>query len=114
MDNGNRLGEYLRARRDLARPEDHGMPAPGRRRVAGLRREEVAMLAGLSTDYYIRLEQGRQRHPSPQVLDALADALRLDEEASAHLHGLARPTPRPRLARRPVPASSSGQTGLAD
>jgi transcriptional regulator with XRE-family HTH domain len=92
----------------MARPEDQGMPAPGHRRVAGLRREEVAMLAGLSTDYYVRLEQGRERHPSPQVLDALADALRLDDEAGAHLHGLARPTAhRRRETHRPERVSAS-------
>ncbi len=64
MDN-NRLSEFLRARRALVRPEDHGMPA-GARRTPGLRREEVAVLAGVSTDYYVRLEQGRERNPSPR------------------------------------------------
>ncbi|KAA2253834.1 helix-turn-helix domain-containing protein [Solihabitans fulvus] len=96
MHSDNRLGEYLRARRELVRPENHAMPAPGRRRVPGLRREEVAMLAGVSTDYYVRLEQGRERHPSAQVLDALAGAFGLDAEAVAHLHGLAGPAPRRR------------------
>ena len=83
-----RLGEFLRARRALARPEDHGMPS-GTRRTPGLRREEVAMLAGVSTDYYIRLEQGRDKHPSPQVVQALAEALLLGDEAAAYLRGLA-------------------------
>ncbi|MFI0771466.1 helix-turn-helix transcriptional regulator [Streptomyces sp. NPDC021218] len=102
----NRLGEYLRARRELVRPEDVGLPAVGRRRVPGLRREELALLAGISSDYYLRLEQGRDRHPSEQVLDALARVLRLDDDATAHLHRLARPAPRRRQPRRPerVPA----------
>jgi transcriptional regulator with XRE-family HTH domain len=99
MDDTNRLGEFLRARRGLVRPEEVGLPDLGRRRVAGLRREELALLAGVSVDYYVRLEQGRDRHPSAQVLDALARALRLDEDAVAHLHELAAPAPRRR--RRP-------------
>ena len=92
----NVIGEYLRARRELVQPEDVGLQNVGRRRTPGLRREEVAMLAGVSADYYIRLEQGRDEHPSVQVLDALARALQLDEDATAHLHGLAQPPTRPR------------------
>jgi transcriptional regulator with XRE-family HTH domain len=95
------LGDFLRARRALARPEDHGMPAPGPRRTPGLRREEVAMLAGVSADYYVRLEQGRERHPSPRVVEALAVALSLDADARDYLHELAEPTPRRELAREP-------------
>ncbi len=102
----NVLGDYLRARRDRVRPEDVGLVAGDRRRVPGLRREELALLAGISTDYYLRLEQGRDQHPSAQVLDALAEALRLDAEATAHLHRLARPErrrrPRPRVERVPA------------
>lgn len=92
----NRLGDFLRARREQVRPADVGLPAGGgRRRVQGLRREELALLAGISSDYYMRLEQGRDQHPSGQVLDALATVLRLDREATAYLHELARPiTPR--------------------
>ncbi|MCO5992081.1 helix-turn-helix transcriptional regulator [Actinoallomurus rhizosphaericola] len=86
---GNHLGGFLRARRAGLRPEEVGMASHGTRRVAGLRREEVAVLAGVNTDYYTRLEQGRERHPSPQVLDALSRALRLDGEARAHLYRLA-------------------------
>jgi transcriptional regulator with XRE-family HTH domain len=89
MQPGNALGEYLRARRELVSPESAGIPHIGRRRVPGLRRDELSLLAGVSTDYYVRLEQGRDRHPSPQVLDALAGALQLDDEATAHLHSLA-------------------------
>lgn len=85
------LGEYLRARRALVRPQDVGLPAAGRRRVPGLRREELATLAGISSDYYLRLEQGRDQHPSLQVIDAVARALQLDEDATAHLRGLAQP-----------------------
>ncbi|MFD7014633.1 helix-turn-helix domain-containing protein [Streptomyces sp. NPDC059928] len=99
MDN-NRLSEFLRARRALVRPEDHGMPA-GARRTPGLRREEVAVLAGVSTDYYVRLEQGRERNPSSQVLRALAAALLLEDEEAAYLRALVDPPqhPRPRPAR---------------
>jgi transcriptional regulator with XRE-family HTH domain len=90
---GNRLGEFLRARREQVQPGDHGMPAPLDRRTPGLRREDVAALAGVSTGYYVRLEQGRERNPSPQTIDALADALRLDADARSYLHGLVRPAP---------------------
>ncbi|TDQ54313.1 helix-turn-helix domain-containing protein [Actinorugispora endophytica] len=100
MDTENPLGQFLRARRALLRPEDLGIPAGTRRRVAGLRREEVAQLAGVSADYYVRLEQGRERNPSVQVVDALAEALKLEEDAVTHLHRLARPTPGRR--RRPA------------
>jgi hypothetical protein len=91
MGFGNALGEYLRARRELVSPESADITHIGRRRVPGLRRDELSLLAGVSTDYYVRLEQGRDRHPSPQVLDALARALQLDDEATAHLHALAGP-----------------------
>ncbi|MEU3340610.1 helix-turn-helix transcriptional regulator [Streptomyces sp. NPDC006668] len=91
---GNALGGFLRARRARLRPEDVGIPFSGRRRVPGLRREEVATLAGVSTDYYTRLEQGRERHPSQQILEAVARALQLDEEAVAHLYRVAGPTTR--------------------
>ena len=96
MPSGNAIGEYLRARRELVSPESAGIPHIGRRRVPGLRRDELSLLAGVSTDYYVRLEQGRDRHPSPQVLDALARALQLDDEATAHLHALASPESRVR------------------
>jgi len=70
----NTLGEYLRARRELVDPKEVGLRVAGVRRTPGLRREEVATLAGISADYYLRLEQGRDRHPSGQVLEALAHA----------------------------------------
>ncbi len=83
------LGDYLRARREQVRPEDVGLAAGARRRVPGLRREELATLAGISSAYYLRLEQGRDTHPSAQVVDALARALRLDVKATEYLHRLA-------------------------
>ena len=95
----NQLGEYLRARRELVTPADVGLPAGGTRRVAGLRREEVALLAGISSDYYLRLEQGRDRNPSAQVLDSLARVLQLDQAGADYLHELAAPARRHR--RRP-------------
>ena len=92
------LGEFLRARRAHLRPQDVGLEPGGRRKVSGLRREEIALLAGLSTDYYQRMEQGREVRPSDDVLDALANALSLDERERRHLFTLAR------AARRPAPA----------
>ncbi|MDX3852787.1 helix-turn-helix transcriptional regulator [Streptomyces sp. AK02-01A] len=98
MGQGTPLGEFLRARRAGVSPLEAGIPEYTRRRVKGLRREEVSMLAGVSGDYYVRLEQGRESRPSRQVLDAVAHALRLDEEATAHLHRLAAaPTARRRF-----------------
>ncbi|GAB3570847.1 helix-turn-helix transcriptional regulator [Amycolatopsis endophytica] len=98
-EDGNRLGAYLRARRGLVTPEQAGIPAGGTRRVPGLRREELAMLAGISADYYLRLERGRDTRPSPQVLDALARVLRLDEVERDYLHSLAAPRARSRRPR---------------
>ncbi|MET8868101.1 helix-turn-helix transcriptional regulator [Nonomuraea sp. NPDC004580] len=98
----NLLGDYVRARRELVTPGQAGILATGVRRVRGLRREEVAMLAGISTDYYLRLEQGRDRNPSPQVLESLARALLLDDDATAYLlHlGAKQPGRRRRRARK--------------
>lgn len=97
MSNGTPLGDFLRARREALKPHDVGLPEYGRRRVPGLRREEVALLAGVSSDYYIRLEQGRENSPSPQVLDAVAQALKLGAEATDHLNRLCLiPSQRPR------------------
>ena len=84
------LAQFLRARRSLVQPADVGLPAGGRRRVAGLRREEVAVLANISTDYYLRLEQGREDNPSDQVLNAIGVALRLDDDAVAYMRNLMR------------------------
>lgn len=86
------LGEFLRARRDRITPAQAGItPFPGLRRVPGLRRDELAVLAGVSAEYYSRLEQGRQRNVSREVLDALARALRLTSVEHAHLIDLAHP-----------------------
>ena len=79
------LGGFIRSRREAITPVEVGLPAGGRRRTPGLRRSELATLAGISVDYLIRIEQGRDRNPSAQVLAALADALRLDEEDRDHL-----------------------------
>src|SRR3954464_10365716 len=107
MPAGTPLSQYLRAGRALVRPEDVGLSRGGRRRVSGLRREELAMLAGISPNYYLRLEQGRDQHPSAQVLDALAHALKLDASATAFLHSLTSeaPAPLPREERERPPAS---------
>ena len=88
---GNALGDYLRARRGQVRPEDVGLIAGARRRVRGLRREELATLAGISSEYYLRLEQGRDKNPSAQILDAIARALQLDIKGTEYLHQLASP-----------------------
>src|SRR4051812_32552094 len=96
MDGGSPLGEFLRARRSVTTPDQVGLPRCGRRRTPGLRRAEVAMLAGVSVDYYTRLEQGRDRHPSDEVLRALARALWFDLDATEHLYELARRQPRKR------------------
>ncbi|MEU8705609.1 helix-turn-helix domain-containing protein [Streptomyces sp. NPDC048565] len=92
----SKMGEYLRSRRAEVLPRDVGLPEDGRRRVPGLRREEVALLARISVDYYLRLEQGRERRPSTQVLDALSDALLLDDDGRLHLFRIAGMTPLPR------------------
>lgn len=80
----------MKARRRLITPEQAGIPRGSRRRVVGLRREEVALLAAISPEYYLRLEQGRDHNPSAAVLDALGSVLQLDTEAKAYLHRLAR------------------------
>lgn len=84
----NMLGEYLRAQRGRVRPEQVGLPAGNNRRVSGLRRSEVALLAGISSDYYLRLEQGRDRRPSQQILEALAQVFDLDPTGTAYLLSL--------------------------
>ena len=83
------LGEFLRARRDARQPEDVGLLREHGRRVAGLRRDEVAMLAGMSSEYYMRLEQGRVDSPSRQVLDAISRALGLNALSTEYLYRLA-------------------------
>ncbi|MDM4763368.1 helix-turn-helix transcriptional regulator [Galbitalea sp. SE-J8] len=94
------LGEFLRSRRERTRPEDLGLEPGPRRRVDGLRREEVAVLAGLSTDYYQRLEQGRGAKPSDALLDSLSEALRLDAAEHRHVMTLARAVRQPETPKR--------------
>ncbi|MFC4530445.1 helix-turn-helix domain-containing protein [Sphaerisporangium dianthi] len=115
MATSSRLGDYLRVRRERLRPQDAGLPAGPRRRVPGLRREEVALLAGISVEYYLRLEQGRDQHPSDQVLDGIARALHLDADAEAYLRELARPVraAQRRPAARPERVGA-GVRGLID
>jgi transcriptional regulator with XRE-family HTH domain len=97
------LGAFLRSRRERLRPEDVGLPSGSRRRTPGLRREEVAVLAHISTEYYVRLEQGRAPRPSGEVLAGIAGALRLTDAESDHLHLLAGTAPsRSGLHRRDV------------
>jgi transcriptional regulator with XRE-family HTH domain len=96
------LGDFLRSRRARIQPEEVGLPSHGRRRVPGLRREEVAQLAGVSVDYYIRLEQGRGPSVSDAVLDAVARVLRLDETEHAYLRTVARPGKDTKRARHPA------------
>jgi transcriptional regulator with XRE-family HTH domain len=101
------LGRFLRARREGVRPQDAGLPpGTGSRRTPGLRREEIATLAGVSIDYYTRLERGRETRPSPAVVDALARALRLDGDEHEYLKSLAA-----RAARRaPVPPKAPSRS----
>ncbi|MFF8717301.1 helix-turn-helix transcriptional regulator [Streptomyces sp. NPDC015184] len=103
MDNRDEVSAFLRSRRDKITPEQAGLPVYGQRRVAGLRRGEVAMLAGVSVEYYTRLERGNLKGVSDSVLDALAKALRLDDTERMHLYDLARtagPAPRTQAKRR--------------
>lgn len=109
MDTPAELGEFLRTRRGRLRPEDVGLVSYGvRRRVPGLRREELAQLAGVSAAYYTRLEQGQSGNASEAVLDALARALRLSHDEHAHLRNLARPN---RAKRRPPERPDRARTG---
>jgi DNA-binding XRE family transcriptional regulator len=114
VSESNMLGDYLRARRELVPPESVGLPTGGVRRVSGLRREEVAMLAGISSDYYLRLEQGRDRNPSMLVLEALARVLQLDQAATDYLLGLAAPKPRHRQPRPKREQVTDGIRHLVD
>lgn len=106
------LAAFLRARRDLVRPEQVGITDDGARRVPGLRREEVALLAGISADYYLRLERGRDRNPSRQVLAAIARVLDLDDDHVAYLHTLVVNEPRQRRRRRREQAPPPGALKL--
>jgi transcriptional regulator with XRE-family HTH domain len=102
MDNGNEIRDFLTTRRARITPDRAGLPAyGGNRRVPGLRREEVALLAGVSIDYYTRLERGRAGGASESVLEGIARALQLDEAERAHLFDLARAASAPAAPRAP-------------
>ncbi len=107
---GTEPGRFLRAHRTRVTPEHAGLKAgPGMRRTPGLRREELAILAGVSIDYYTRLERGKEARPSPSVVDALARVLLLDDHAHEHLRDLAVCAARPAASAPPTaPASSVG------
>lgn len=112
MNGKVQLGDFLQTRRSQLRPEDLGVPTYGeRRRVPGLRREELALLAGVSVSYYTRLEQGQSLNASPEVLDAIARALRLDEAERLYLHNLARSAKGPGRGRRSAPERVTEATG---
>lgn len=107
MRDGTTLGDFLRTRRGRLTPEDVGITSYGARRVPGLRREELAQLAGVSVTYYTRLEQGQSHQASPSVIEALADALQLSDAERAYLHTLVRPAPaKPRRPVKPATARS--------
>ncbi|MBU3064604.1 helix-turn-helix transcriptional regulator [Nocardia sp. NEAU-G5] len=111
MDGPGPLGDFLQARRARLRPEDVGLRETGpRRRVAGLRREELAQLAGVSVSYYTRLEQGLSRGASAEVLDAIARALLLDDHERQHLDRLAHAARRTPRGRRPRPEKLADDT----
>src|SRR5437763_16552129 len=97
------LGDFLRSRRQKLTPKAVGLPVGRRRRTSGLRREEVAELAGIGVDWYVRLEQGRSVTPSVTTVDSLARALRLSKAEHAHLRALARDAGRRPFVRETVP-----------
>jgi transcriptional regulator with XRE-family HTH domain len=99
----NELGDFLRSRRSRLNPKSVGLPAGRRRRTPGLRREEVAELAGIGVDWYVRLEQGRSVTPSVTTVDALARALRLSKVEHAHLRALTHNADRRTFVRETVP-----------
>ncbi|MET9728283.1 helix-turn-helix transcriptional regulator [Streptomyces zaomyceticus] len=113
MDLSAELSEFLRSRRARLKPQDVGLPEFGRhRRVPGLRREELAQLAGVSVAYYTRLEQGNGRNVSTEVLDAIARALRLSDTERAHLTHLAKPTAKKKQHRAAITRPQQVRPGL--
>ena len=115
MTTGGELREFLASRRAALRPEDVGLPSAfSSRRVPGLRREEVAILAGVSVDYYVKLEQGRATNISEQVLDAIERALRLDDLERRHLRTLLRPGTVARAVERPRPKARPAVLTMID
>jgi transcriptional regulator with XRE-family HTH domain len=117
MDGRKDVGEFLATRRAKISPREAGLATSGRRRVPGLRREEVAMLAGVSTDYYAKLERGNLAGVSDSVIEAIAGALRLDEAEHAHLLDLAaaaNATPHARKAATPARTVRPGVQRILD
>lgn len=112
MDRQREVGEFLRSRRDRITPEQAGIIGGGRRRVPGLRREEVALMAGVSVDYYAKIERGDLGGVSLEVLDNFARALRLDEAETDHLHDLARAAAPSAVRRRRKSAEQTLRPGL--
>ena len=108
MRSRGELADFLRGRRARLRPEDVGLVSYGQRRVPGLRREELARLAGVSPIYYTRLEQGQSTNASPSVIEAIARALALSDDERAYLHDLARPRP----AKRRRPRADAARPGV--
>ena len=104
------LGEFLRDRRARLSPEDVSIRAYGTRRVPGLRREELALLAGVSATYYTRLEQGQSVNASESVINAIANALQLDHDERIHLHNLARP---PQMKRHRTGRAGAARPGIS-
>ncbi|KAB0676312.1 helix-turn-helix transcriptional regulator [Aureimonas leprariae] len=105
MDDVSELGAFLRSRRERLRPDDLDLPTLRRRRTTGLRREEVAQRAGISTEWYVKLEQGRSATPSDETVAALALALRLTAAEAAHLRRLTGGDRPSRFEREEVPAA---------
>src|SRR5438874_10888353 len=113
MSSKDEVREFLISRRANVTPEQAGLPGGGsQRRVPGLRRAEVAMLAGVSVDYYTRLERGNIHGASESVLEAIARALQLDDVERAHLFDLARTTTAPRAARSHKPVAAKVRTSV--
>jgi len=112
MQNNTEVRDFLTGRRERLTPEQVGLIGGGRRRVAGLRREEVAMLAGVSADYYVRMERGNLAGVSLEILDAVASALRLSDAESEHLHDLASTAGPATTRRRKTPSPTALRPSL--
>ncbi len=113
MAQSSKLGSFLRSRRERLSPAEAGFPSAGRRRTPGLRREELALLAGISVDYLVRLEQGRDLSPSAAVLAALSDALRLNEDERQYLMALVAALTQTEMCPTVPPPSRLSSTTLA-
>lgn len=112
VDQHREVASFLRSRREGVTPQQAGIISGGRRRVPGLRREEVALLANISVDYYAKIERGDLSGVSPEILDSLANALHLDEAETDHLHDLARAASPQSARRRQRPTAQAVSPGL--